>query len=191
MAQGRVGPVSPHPLPQVAGDWTFLPRTGQWTVAWGRARDSGPARRPRDQDHRELCRPGRGAGSASSGRSGTPAGAQPNWMDGHPGASLTLAPGYLPAPFKGAWSRFVATLGRMTHERLICSLGGLKPAFCKLRTHQKTSNLQPPAATRYRGWCTDSRERLPMSVPPAVAGGETQDALGGLPRIHHTYLSRY
>ncbi|MCI0628762.1 MAG: hypothetical protein L0387_45145, partial [Acidobacteria bacterium] len=36
----------------------------------------------------------------------------------------------LPRPSRapGASPRFVATLGRMTHEILICSLGGLKPA---------------------------------------------------------------
>ncbi len=126
---------------------------GQWTVAWGRARDSSPSRRPRDQGHRKPLPP-----RQRRGISVQQAFRRPCWgaakLDGRqPGASLTLCP-RLPsrAPPGGRLEqapRFVATLGRMTHEILICSLGGLKPAFCKLRTHRKTSNLQAAAGRRF------------------------------------------
>jgi hypothetical protein len=35
--------------------WTLLPRQGQWTAAWDRARDGGPTRRPRLAFPKSIC----------------------------------------------------------------------------------------------------------------------------------------
>lgn len=46
----------------------MLPRQRQPTVAWGRARDGGPARRPRLAFSKPFCTPGRGAGMPAEKR---------------------------------------------------------------------------------------------------------------------------
>jgi hypothetical protein len=92
---------------------------GRGMVAWGRARDGGPSRRPRARARQNHQRPGRGAGSLSrrdsralnyrgANRFGAP----------EPGASRgtavpRFAPGYRPLPLPGQSRRdsFGAFLG--------------------------------------------------------------------------------